>query len=251
MWDYFGKCMKGERHKEKGLLCQDRMAYRQKGSIQAAALVDGASKKDESILVYEEIVEFLAEYLVEHMEELLEQKYREANEWIRMDIFKKIREIIDKCKEKYGLEEKDCASTLMALGLDHEKKKYVSLHLGDGIIVCYDEKKENWKIFSCPDNRLYENLTWHTVSEDAFDRMKFYRGKLENISRYILMTDGMYTYPVRMEEIVELLKNDCWKRECTCLGSDDIGIIELKRPDERNKIYEEQFDVKKESDNFK
>ena len=65
------------------------------------------------------------------------------------------------------------------------------------------------------------------------------------------MTDGMYTYPVRMEEIVELLKNDCWKRECTCLGSDDIGIIELKRPDERNKIYEEQFDVKKESDNFK
>ena len=49
MWDYFGKCMKGERHKERGMLCQDRMAYRQKGTIQVAALVDGASKKDESI----------------------------------------------------------------------------------------------------------------------------------------------------------------------------------------------------------
>lgn len=241
--------MKGERHKERGMLCQDRMAYRQKGTIQAAALVDGTSKRDESILVYEEIVEFLAEYLVEHMEELLNQKYREVNEWVRKDILIKIREIIDKCKEKYGLEEKDCASTLMAVGLDHQRKKYVSLHLGDGIIVCYDEEKENWRIFSCPDNRLYENLTWHTVSEDAFDRMKFYRGKIENISRYILMTDGMYTYPVKTTEIVDLLKNDCWKRECIHSGSDDIGIIELRKSDERNVFYGEKYSFTGEDSN--
>ena len=63
--------MRGISHRERGMLCQDRAAYLERDHMQIAALVDGISQTDKSVIVFEHIADDLVQFTAEHMEELL------------------------------------------------------------------------------------------------------------------------------------------------------------------------------------
>lgn len=227
-WFYEKKCMRGIRHKERGMLCQDRAAYLEGEQIQVAALVDGISQTDKSVIVFEQIADYLVQFVAEHMEELLRHNKS------RLDIIKKclidqIRKKIEEYMKQYDLRLEDCASTIMVLGLDHQKNEYLLMHLGDGIIL--SEEKNEWRIQSYPKNKTSDGKgTYHTVTDSADEKMKIYSGPIgEAVSKFILLTDGNYEYPADKEKIVSQLKNRNFWQDSVNRRADDIGIVVFQR----------------------
>lgn len=78
------------------------------------------------------------------------------------------------------------ASTLLFAAVKGEA--YFAGHLGDGVIGL--EQAGEREILSYPDNGEYVNTTYFTTSKDAKARLRLYYGHSEDISGFILMSDG-------------------------------------------------------------
>lgn len=238
-WLYEKKCMRGISHRERGMLCQDRAAYLERDHMQVAALVDGISQTDKSVIVFEHIADDLVQFTAEHMEELLGYNKR------RLDIIKKylicqIRKKIENYMKQYNLNIEDCASTIMVLGLDHLKNEYLLIHLGDGIIL--SEEKDEWTIKSYPKNNSSDGKgTYHTVTDSADEKMKIYSGPIgDSVSKFILLTDGNYEYPADKEKIVSQLKDETFWKDSVNRRADDIGIVVFCREEMEDVDYGRQ-----------
>ncbi|WP_418473988.1 protein phosphatase 2C domain-containing protein [Frisingicoccus sp.] len=221
LWKYYSKCIKGEGHKERDMLCQDRVLYKTMDHRQAIVLVDGIGQTDTNIIAGEKVAEYAADYLLENFDEILQQKAMD----IKTHILKAVRHIIKKMTDAFELPYEEFASTLMVLCIDNDSELYCGIHLGDGIMVCKDN---GFKVLSYPTNGLERRQTCLTISEGAFEEMKILKGKIQGISEIILMSDGTYEYPLDKGQLLESIEtlsdeNAGESRE------DDQGIILLRR----------------------
>ena len=101
-------------------------------------------------------------------------------------MFKEISESLQQIAGQYDCQLKDMASTLLAVAVKDER--YIILHLGDGVIgYC---KEGVLKVASAPNNGEFANTTVFTTSSDACSQMKVFRGLLNGINGFVLMSDG-------------------------------------------------------------
>lgn len=221
LWQYEAKCITGRRHREKGLLCQDRVAYREKGQHQVIVLVDGIGKTDRNIIAGEKVAEYTAEFLIERFDEIM----LDTPENIRRELLRGIHYIIGNLMVEFEMSKTEFASTVLAVCIDQKTKQYCGVHLGDGIIL---NRSDCLEILSYPMNGWKKNQTYLTTSENAVKEMKVLKGDLSSISEIILMSDGTYDYPLQKIELSNYI-NDVFQKAIELQQEDDQGIIRLRR----------------------
>ena len=101
-------------------------------------------------------------------------------------LFQEISGSLQQIAELHDCQLKDLASTLLAVAVKDER--YIILHLGDGVIGY--SKEGLLKVASAPNNGEFANTTIFTTSSDACSQMKVFRGLLNGINGFVLMSDG-------------------------------------------------------------
>jgi hypothetical protein len=81
--------------------------------------------------------------------------------------------------------ERPCNNSSFACVKDN---KYIAGHIGDGILACL--KNGELVILSPPDNGEFINETFFITSDSYKDRFRLFKGKLNDIEGFAMMTDG-------------------------------------------------------------
>lgn len=220
-WNMTVQTQKGVKHKKLNLLCQDRWCAKQRGTRWAISLVDGTGKTDYNVEACDEVGDYITDFILDQFEAFMQfDKEREKGLLVEG-----IDAIIDKYTLKYNLPRKEFASTIMMICIDEKSNEYCGIHLGDGILM---EKENNWRIISYPENGLYANQTFLTTSSDMDKKIRFFSNSMEHVSKFVMMTDGMYQYPVIKNDLVKSIETNRFKADLT----DDRSMIILTKNNE-------------------
>lgn len=108
---------------------------------------------------------------------------------LQYEMIKIIREKLNHLASARNTSVHEFASTILALGIDPETGKYVTVHLGDGGIF---GKRSDGSIhfISTPDNGITSRYTWLTTSENAMFHLRIGFGSVLNYKRVFMYTDG-------------------------------------------------------------
>lgn len=219
LWKFCGYTETGKNHKERNLLCQDRISYQSNGEVQAIALVDGIGQTDKNIFAGERIAHYLTGLLVEKYQMII----REDNKGdVKRKILNDVYFIIEKLMREYAMPKEEFASTLMVLGINHFGRNYCAIHLGDGIIVGKDSKI---RVLSYPENGFFESQTYLTISENALKKMKILSGDIGDVKEFALITDGGYEIMDLNGSVEQLLEQEQFGN----IVDDDRGFVCLKQ----------------------
>ena len=219
-WNCYWWCQEGEDHRSRNLMCQDRVAYKEKGSKQAIAIVDGVGETNCNPLAGEMIANAVAEFLTEHFEDVL----TEMNYHVGTILMKKIYDVVLFAMQQYGLPAKEFDFTLIGACIDHKTGKYCTVHLGDGAIVCGGEKP---RVLSYPFHGMAENAKCRVLSDQVLKYLKFQSGWIGDVEYLALCTDGVYGKRDRIKTVFDKICNLRMKTMMQT-GVDDMGIIMLE-----------------------
>ena len=223
LWTWYGAYKEGERHKERNMQCQDRMAYRENGHRQAIAMVDGVGETDWNPVAGERVAGVVAEFLLDHFEDVpRENKYRLGNVLMR-GIYDVILETMEQCQ----LPAREFNSTFMGACIDHDTGRYCLVHLGAGVIISGGADE---RVLSYPFNGVGEGETCFTLSERALEKMKIFTGMADGMTSIALCSDGVYGMRSRVKEVFGKVEEFRRSNSIYGDGEDDQGIILLERP---------------------
>lgn len=137
--------IRGKRHIEKNMLCQDRLSYGSHGSLYVAVLADGIGKTDVNAYCVQEVVEVIRDTILDNFYIL----YDMSIDGIRELIIKKVYQVINVYMDRYSVNKSELASTIMAVAYDASTGNMISLHLGDGTI--FIKELDSVRVFSFPE----------------------------------------------------------------------------------------------------
>lgn len=183
MWNLLDSTRQGRSHVKQGTPCQDKTYCQSYDDTYVITLADGAGSARLSHYGAECVTKCIADELGSHFESYWDEiEARIAKE----RLFHEISESLQQIAEQQDCQLKDLASTLLAVAVKDER--YIILHLGDGVIgYC---KEGVLKVASAPNNGEFANTTVFTTSSDACSQMKVFRGPLNGINGFVLMSDG-------------------------------------------------------------
>ena len=183
MWNLLESTRQGRSHVKQGTPCQDKTCCRSQDDTYVITLADGAGSARLSHYGAECVTKCIADELGLNFESYWDEtEARIAKE----RLFKEISESLQQIAGQYDCQLKDMASTMLAVAVKDER--YIILHLGDGVIgYC---KEGVIKVASAPNNGEFANTTVFTTSSDACSQMKVFRGLLNGINGFVLMSDG-------------------------------------------------------------
>lgn len=182
-WKLSSAEVQGSGHKKKNTPCQDKTYCVQRDKVKVVALADGAGSAALSHFGAESVTKVVAEYVVDTFEHLLSMKESE----VRARVATVIRDTLHMQSARLECVEKDLSSTLLLAAV--KKDSYIALHIGDGVIGCYE--RESMRVLSAPENGEYANMTWFTTTTDLEKVIRVYRGDASKMSGFILMSDGV------------------------------------------------------------
>lgn len=102
---------------------------------------------------------------------------------------KMVRQDLRRLVKAHAVSWEEIGSTFVVLAIDTCTGDYVSVHLGDGIIIGVQEDRKIVHI-SNPENGPLPNSTWLSTSEQLFQHIRVSFGNVEKLDRIILATDG-------------------------------------------------------------
>ena len=183
MWNLLDSTRQGRSHVKQGTPCQDKTYCQSYDDVYVITLADGAGSARLSHYGAECVTKCIADELGWNFE-----SYRDETEAriAKERLFQEISGSLQQIAELHDCQLKDLASTLLAVAVKDER--YIILHLGDGVIgYCKDGVL---KVASAPNNGEFANTTVFTTSSDACSQMKVFRGALNGINGFVLMSDG-------------------------------------------------------------
>ena len=183
MWNLLDSTRQGRSHVKQGTPCQDKTYCQSYDDVYVITLADGAGSARLSHYGAKCVTKCIADELGWNFESYWDEtEARIAKE----RLFKEISESLQQIAGQYDCQLKDMASTLLAVAVKDER--YIILHLGDGVIGY--SKEGLLKVASAPNNGEFANTTVFTTSSDACSQMKVFRGLLNGINGFVLMSDG-------------------------------------------------------------
>lgn len=184
MWNVSKYVRTGNYHQEKRMNCQDQIYYQEKNSVQAIALADGAGENSFASKGAKETVEFLTNLFVEHFETLYYMKETDLKKVILLEVQ---HHLYSKSRQ-WRTNPLNLNSTFIVIAIDHRSERYISAHLGDGVIAMNDGK--NRTIFSYPQNGYTRDRTFLTISTKSEKPVRIQRGNINSIQEFTLLSDG-------------------------------------------------------------
>ena len=205
---FINQSIRGKSHIKNDIPCQDKTYFIDNNNIRVISLSDGAGSCKYSDLGAEIATKVCADYVSKNFEKI----YNDLdNEKVGKKLFKKI---IDQIKiefedrkldsekednvnevEKVSLQKKnhpkivieDYSSTLLFTAFFDGK--YISGHIGDGLICISDE---DLKIHSNPENGDTPNSTYFFTTKNAEKHLRLKKGIISRNTTFVLMSDGTY-----------------------------------------------------------
>ena len=198
----------GKGHLKTGTPCQDKVFQQFRNGTYAVALADGAGSALFSHFGAECIVHQICDYLTGHFEELFSQ---EDGRQVKRELLEKMKSALEGVATEHECKVSDLASTVLAVAVHADC--YIIAHIGDGVIGYL--KEHNLKVASAPDNGEFSNVTTFVTSSEALASMRLFKGKLNNISAFVLMSDGteqsLYHKPTKSlgGAVIKLMQKTC------------------------------------------
>lgn len=183
MWIVYRKEKVGKSHIKTSTPCQDKTFYLDKNDIKSLVLCDGAGSAKFSHFGADIVTKSLATFLCDNFDNCYDNN--DALQ-IKREIINFIFEKLNSLKDFLGCELKELASTLQFVAIKDDR--FILCHLGDGVVGYV--KNGLLKVASTPINGEFANATSFTISKDAISKMKLFKGKIDFISAFVLMSDG-------------------------------------------------------------
>ncbi len=183
MWVSIEHCERGRGHIKNDIPCQDKTFSLEKNGCKVIALADGAGSAKLSHIGAECATKCICEYLCQSFEETFSNDNREQ---VQSNLIDNVLEKLVTLSNELNCDVKDLACTLLAVAVRDEK--YILIHCGDGISGYM--RGFELKIGSKPINGEFSNQTVFVTSEQAKETVQIFKGILNDIRGFALMTDG-------------------------------------------------------------
>lgn len=183
MFKEFHYQVRGQGHLRDGTPVQDRTEYLSRGGVQALCLADGAGSASRSELGAQAVVYQGCTALVERFDEFAAS---DDGAQAKVDFLRQLLAQVDRVADRHGLEPRDLAATFLGVAVSGDK--FLGAHVGDGVVGYL--KHGQLRVISAPDNNEFANQTTFVTSRGAAMSMRLFRGSLEGVSGFILMSDG-------------------------------------------------------------
>ena len=179
--------VQGKSHIKKDIPCQDRTYSLNRKNMSIISLSDGAGSRKYSDIGATIVTKEIPDLLYKNFNRLYDSDPIQAQKYIVYSLVrlleKKVLKMNQEKKEKITI--KDLASTLLFVAVKGEK--FIAGHIGDGVIGYI--KNEEALVLSKPENGEFSNVTYF-LNKKTWQKLKLFKGKLEGISGFILMSDG-------------------------------------------------------------
>lgn len=182
MWKKASCAIQGRSHIANNIPCQDKTYCLSANDVEVIALADGAGSAKLSHYGAEAATQTAATLLSEQFD----QFYNGSPNYFRTTILTKILDKLLELQKKHNCHLKDLSSTLLIVAI--KDTRYIIAQLGDGVIGYI--KNDQVTVATKPQNGEFANTTYFTTSSQASQIMTTLRGKLGNITGFVLMSDG-------------------------------------------------------------
>ena len=201
MWKAVQAAVRGRGHALADIPCQDKTHVLEMSDALTAALADGAGSAEHSELGAECVTRTICQLLTNNFD-----RYFETDDasFVAVEMLDVLKQDLSNVASEVNCEIRDLASTLLAVAV--KDRHFIAMHLGDGVIGCLDG--EELKVLSPPDNGEFINETTFVTSIDAIVHLRLSKGELDNLSAFILMSDGTAAgfYQRRTQTLTPVIK---------------------------------------------
>lgn len=183
MFREFHYQVRGRGHARDGTRGQDRTAFLSRGGVQVLCLSDGAGSATHS--------EFGAQALVDAGCKLMIERFFEFETsgdgvQLKLGIVRHLLGRLDEVATRLAVGVGDLAATFLAVAVSGNR--FLVVHVGDGVVGYV--KSGHLRVASGPDNSEFVNQTTFLTSERAVVGVRILRGSLDDVSGFVLMSDG-------------------------------------------------------------
>ena len=182
-WKSVCCAVQGRGHVKKNIPCQDKVAWRAENNVHVIALADGAGSAEFSHYGAECVVNRMTAFVADRFFEIIAQA--DARK-VTQEILSVALQALNNEAELRRCALKDLASTLLIAAVGDEN--FFLAHLGDGVIGYINDA--GLKVATTPDNGEFSNETIFITSANAAAHLRIYKGALNSISSFVLMSDG-------------------------------------------------------------
>lgn len=183
MWKSVDYSARGRSHVMAGIPCQDKTLAICKNGVNVIALSDGAGSAKWSHFGAEAVIRTAADYMCEKFSSLLDNT---DGRQVKLELLEQLKRSLVEKRDQMQCELKDLASTLLLVAV--RDNSFLMVHIGDGVIGY--TKNDVLKVASSPENGEFVNTTTFVTSNEAAAEMRLFKGSVEQISGFVLMSDG-------------------------------------------------------------
>lgn len=183
-WKTAGIAVVGTSHIKREEQCQDVVASFTKNGMSVIALADGAGSAKHSLEGATIVVNAICKYMSNNFIKIF--KDEDVLE-IKKEILEDILHRLNKRAKRLKCDVKELSSTLIFVVVKEDSQCIIG-HIGDGCVVTKDNK--GWKITSLENKNSAVNETEFVTSRNVFATMRMYKGQLDGITSFAIMSDG-------------------------------------------------------------
>ncbi len=183
--EFVGVALQGIDHVKKNIPLQDYVFSKTSNNTTVISLADGATSYKKTEVGAKISTEFISNFICDNFQIL----FKENNATTSERLLDGIRSELTVKANQLGLniEEHDLGSTLLFVAVHNNQ--YLAGHLGDGVIGYFENQEP--KVLSKPENDgEYGEYTYLTTSHNAQSHFRVYKGEIDKIHGFILMSDG-------------------------------------------------------------
>jgi serine/threonine protein phosphatase PrpC len=182
-WQMMSAAMTGLKHSSINKSGQDRVYNLTRNGVLVIALADGAG----SYKYPEQGAELVCQVICNELSDNFEDIYSFNLEDVIIRLCNIIQSPLSKLSAELDCDIYELSSTLLCVAV--KDGRYIALHIGDGIIG-YNRDFGTLEPLSLPENGETPNSTFMTTGSNLSRHLRVLRDTLENISGFILMSDG-------------------------------------------------------------
>lgn len=183
MWHMLDYAQAGRSHCKNNIPCQDKTVSCRMNGVHLLGLADGAGSAKFSHFGAETALQATCDYTANNFESIFNQT---DGVQVKKNILARILEALRQKAEQLNCNIKDLASTLLFVAI--KNNRFLLFHIGDGVIGYWEN--DSLKVASKPENGEFSNTTVFTTSSKALLYMKLFKGNIENIHGFVLISDG-------------------------------------------------------------
>lgn len=186
---HFALTEAGAIHRLQGVSCQDHAAFFRKGSVGAIASCDGAGSLSHPDEGAKAVSQLIVRWLAEHFDRLYEMHETILRNQLMEVLVAELNNVAQHLHEPPD----ELGSTLMAVCADQRDGRYMTVHIGDGVIAAIDGQHSNLTVLSAPERGACEegNATYLTSCiGQCPEHIRIKKGTAGQIKQFMLLSDG-------------------------------------------------------------